>query len=80
MNRGTLYNRIKITFVVSPSINPYILDVQNCNYIIICDFVFLYLYVIDTIWAADLYGIYKASRRRAVVKSHTDRPRILYRS
>ena len=24
-------------------------------------------YVIDTIWAADLYGIYKASRRRAVV-------------
>ena len=25
------------------------------------------LQVIDTIWAANLYGIYKASRRRAVV-------------
>ena len=25
------------------------------------------MYVIDKIWAADLYGIYEASRRRAVV-------------
>ena len=40
-------------------------------------YVYVYMYTqIDTIWAADMYGIYKASR----CKPHTDRTRILYRT